>query len=124
MPPVNAGGFQCLFGETVGVNVQHGIDRVRPSGPGTVRAWNAQPYKRNCGVRGSPASGDCGCEAQVGPWAYSNYCRLFSGPDVYLCTELSICTRFWEQEKAAPISEHSSEVRMLVNQGRMEVVIM
>lgn len=25
-PPVNAGGFQCVFGETVGVNVQHGID--------------------------------------------------------------------------------------------------
>lgn len=83
LPPVNAGGFQCLFGETVGVNVQRGIDRVRPSGPGTVRVWNAQPYEGEVGVRGSPAPGECGCEAQLGPWAYSNHCRLFSGVDVY-----------------------------------------
>lgn len=59
--------FQCLIGETVGVNMQRGTCRRRPSGPGTVRAWTAQPYKREVGVRGSPASGDCGCEAQLVP---------------------------------------------------------
>lgn len=42
---VNTGGLHCLFGETLGVNVQHGIDRIRPSGPGTVRVWNLQPYE-------------------------------------------------------------------------------
>lgn len=81
LPTVNAGGFHCLFGERLGVNVQHGIDRMRPSGPGTARVWNIQPYEREVGVRGSPASGDCGCEAQLGPWAYSNYCPLSAGSE-------------------------------------------
>lgn len=123
MSTVNAGGFYCLSGETPGVNLQHDVNRMRPSGPGTARVWNVSPVteKLVCADPGRRVT--VAVRLNLHPRPILSTVQWFASPEAYLRAELDAFLVLSGHYPVAPVDDHGSEACMRVHPRRVAEIV-